>query len=146
MSLDAAGLRVLTSGECLLLLREATVGRIALSHRALPMILPVHYRLDGDDRIAISAVPGSTLHRGTDGTVVAFEAEGPAGAAEPRWSVVVHGMATHTAPAVATEPRAGILITIARLSGREVPAACAGPDDRTFASSDGAGAGPSLAT
>jgi hypothetical protein len=121
MTLDTAGLKVLTSGECLLLLRDVTVGRIALSHRALPLILPVRFRIEGDDRIAIATMPGSTLHRGTDGTVVAFEAEGPAGSAEPTWSVVAHGLATHAAVAgPAPADHADILITIARISGREV--------------------------
>jgi nitroimidazol reductase NimA-like FMN-containing flavoprotein (pyridoxamine 5'-phosphate oxidase superfamily) len=33
--------------ECWALLATASVGRIALSVRALPVILPVHYYLDG---------------------------------------------------------------------------------------------------
>jgi hypothetical protein len=64
MSVDTAGLRVLTRAECLHLLRTVNVGRVAVSHRALPMILPV-----------------------------AFEADGPAGSTEPTWSVIVHGVA-----------------------------------------------------
>ena len=121
MTLDTAGLKVLTSGECLALLRDVTVGRVALSHRALPLILPVRFRVEGDDRIAIVAKRGSALHRGTDGAVVAFEAEGPAGHADPTWSVVAHGLATHAAPLAGPTPsRADIVITIARLTGREL--------------------------
>jgi uncharacterized protein len=122
MGLDAAGLRVLTRAECLRLLRDVGVGRVALSHRALPMILPVHFRLDADERITITAVPGTTLHRGTDGTVVAFEAEGPAGAADPRWSVVVRGVASHRAPdGQRLDPgRAAIRITVDQVTGRAV--------------------------
>ena len=53
MSLDTAGLRVLTRAECLHLLRTVKVGRVAVSHRALPMILPVHFRVADDDSIRI---------------------------------------------------------------------------------------------
>jgi hypothetical protein len=122
MSLDTAGLRVLTRSECLHLLRTVTVGRIAISHRALPMILPVHFRLIEDDRIMINTVPGTTLHRATDSSVVAFEAEGPAGAAEPDWSVIVHGVATHARPVdrIVDGHRAEIAITIDAVTGREV--------------------------
>ena len=122
MSLDSAGLRVLTSAECLDLLREVAVGRVAVSHRALPMILPVHFRLDEADRIMIATAPGSTLHQATSGTVVAFEADGPAGSVEPTWSVVLHGLATHTTRREELDPRpADVLITIDQISGRAVP-------------------------
>lgn len=122
MSLDSAGLRVLTSTECLELLREVTIGRVALSHRALPLILPVHFRLDDAGRIRIAAAPGSTLHHATAGNVVAFEADGPAGSVEPTWSVVLHGVATHTEPGPRlTEPHpTDVLITIGQISGRAV--------------------------
>jgi nitroimidazol reductase NimA-like FMN-containing flavoprotein (pyridoxamine 5'-phosphate oxidase superfamily) len=123
MSVDSAGLRVLTSIECLELLREVTVGRVAVSHRALPMILPVHFRLDDAGRIRIAAAPGSTLHHATAGTVVAFEADGPAGSVEPTWSVVLHGLATHSASAAAVPlpRRTDVLITIDQISGRALP-------------------------
>jgi len=120
MSIDSAGLRVLQRPECVHLLRTATVGRVALSHRALPMILPVHYRLVGDDSITIETTAGSTLHRATDRAVVAFEAEGPPGATEPSWSVIVHGVATHRDREGHDGSRAGIAISIEELSGREV--------------------------
>jgi Pyridoxamine 5'-phosphate oxidase len=121
MSLDTAGLRVLTRAECLQLLSTVTIGRIALSHRAMPLILPVHFRLD-DQRIVVHTPHGTTLHRCTDDVVVAFEAEGPAGAVEPRWSVVVHGIATH--PQGFRQPldarTARIEISVDELSGREL--------------------------
>jgi hypothetical protein len=94
MTLDRSGLRVLTTAECLQLLETVSLGRVALSHRALPMILPVHFAML-DDRIVVHAMAGTTLDRTTDDAVVAFEAEGPPGATDPVWSVVVHGFATH---------------------------------------------------
>lgn len=122
MSLDTAGLRVLTRAECLRLLRTVTVGRVAVSHRALPMILPVHFRIADDDSIRIETAPGTTLHRATDHAVVAFEAEGPAGATEPSWSVIVHGVATHPHPTdrFAVGRRVGVAISVDEVSGREV--------------------------
>jgi uncharacterized protein len=122
MSLDKAGLRVLTRAECLHLLRTVNVGRVAGSHRALPMILPVHFRIADDDSITIETAHGTTLHCATDHAVVAFEAEGPAGSAEPSWSVIVHGVATHPGRAdrFVVGGRVGIAISVDEVSGREV--------------------------
>jgi nitroimidazol reductase NimA-like FMN-containing flavoprotein (pyridoxamine 5'-phosphate oxidase superfamily) len=122
VTVDAAGLRVLPTEECLALLRSVKVGRIALSHHALPMILPVLFRLDDHNRIVVEATRGTTLHHGTDGTVVAFEADGPSGAAEPTWSVVVHGVALHPEPRsrVADPADVEVAITIDQVTGREV--------------------------
>ena len=122
MSLDTAGLRVLTRAECLHLLRSVRVGRVAVSHRALPMILPVHFRVADDDSIRIETTPGTTLHRATDHAVVAFEAEGPAGSAEPTWSVIVHGVATQPErmDRFAARGCVGIAISVDEVSGREV--------------------------
>jgi uncharacterized protein len=122
MSLDNAGLRVLTRAECLHLLRTVMVGRVAISHRALPMILPVHFQVADDDSIRIQTAPGTTLHRATDGAVVAFEAEGPPGAVDPSWSVIVHGLATHLEPTdrFTEGGLVGIAISVGEISGREV--------------------------
>ena len=46
MHIDGAGVRVLARTECLALLATAEVGRIAVSARALPLILPVRF-VDG---------------------------------------------------------------------------------------------------
>jgi hypothetical protein len=121
MSLDRAGLRVLTRADCLQLLGTVNVGRVALSHRALPMILPVHFRLRDDDRIIIRTTVGTTLARATDRAVVAFEAEGPPGAIVPSWSVVVHGVAMHAESLVlAASGRIDIAIGVDEATGREV--------------------------
>jgi hypothetical protein len=122
MSIDTAGLRVLTRAECVRLLRSVSVGRVALSHRAMPMILPVHFRVGDDDRIVLTTMAGTTLARATDDVVVAFEAEGPAGSAEPSWSVIVHGMATQPPDSLRVAPRDRVDITISihEVTGREV--------------------------
>jgi hypothetical protein len=86
------------------------------------MILPVHFQVADDDSIRIQTAPGTTLHRATDGAVVAFEAEGPPGAVEPSWSVIVHGLATHLEPndRFTVGGLVGIAISVGEISGREV--------------------------
>ena len=121
MSIDNAGLRVLTRAECLHLLRTVNVGRVAVSHRALPTILPVHFVLSDDDRIIIRTTAGTTLATTTDQAVVAFEAEGPPGAVDPSWSVVVHGVATHPESLRVGHPgQVDVAIGVDEVTGREV--------------------------
>lgn len=94
MQVDRAGLRVLTREECLALLAAAEIGRIAASARALPLILPVCFAMDGD-RIVIATHHGTTLEAATRDTVVAFEADGAASDGVVGWSVHVNGVACH---------------------------------------------------
>lgn len=94
VDLDRCGLEVLTAAEAVALLGTVGVGRVGITSRALPMVLPVHYTLDGN-RIVIRTAQGSTLSDATRDTVVAFEAEGPTDQSWPDWSVHVHGVATH---------------------------------------------------
>ncbi len=116
MTLDGVGLRVLTEAECLQRLATARLGRVALSWRAMPLILPVHYSVD-DGIVVLHARQGTTLDQATNHAVVAFEVEGPIGAAEPSWSVVANGLATHH-PAADAMRR--VEIEIGQLTGREV--------------------------
>ena len=115
---DGAGLRVLTPEECFDRLATVRVGRLALSFRALPLILPVHFQLEAD-RIVIHTTSGTTLHQTTDGTVVAFEAEGPVGVAEPTWSVALHGLAVQGSAGAESDP-VRIDVSTDRISGREL--------------------------
>jgi hypothetical protein len=123
MSLDGTGLRILTRAECLHRLPTVTVGHLAMLCDGAPMILPVHFSLGDDETIRFRARPGTTVHGATDGSLVAFEADGPVGASEPVWTVVVHGLATHhTVPwpsAGGTEPSC-VELRIDDVSGREV--------------------------
>jgi len=119
MTLDGLGLRVLTEAECLERLASARLGRVALSWRAMPLILPVHYRIR-DRTVVLDTTADTTLDRATDHAVVAFEAEGPIGAAEPSWSVVVTGLATHQKPAVEHDRLRRVEIEISQVTGREV--------------------------
>jgi nitroimidazol reductase NimA-like FMN-containing flavoprotein (pyridoxamine 5'-phosphate oxidase superfamily) len=121
MTLDGVGLRVLTDAECLERLATTRLGRVALSWRAMPLILPVRFRLD-DRVVVLHARHGTALDQATDHTVVAFEAEGPMGAVEPSWSVVATGLARHHPPRPAGDHDAlrRVEIEIGLLSGREV--------------------------
>ena len=91
---DGAGLEILDRSECFRLLAGVRTGRIALSVRALPTILPVRFALD-DERIVIRVGADSTLAAATRCTVVAFESEGQEPAEGREWSVLVTGRADH---------------------------------------------------
>lgn len=94
MLTDGAGLEILDRDECFRLLAGVQKGRIALSVRALPAILPVRFALD-DERIVIRVGADSTLAAATRCAVVAFESEGVEPAEGREWSVLVTGRADH---------------------------------------------------
>jgi hypothetical protein len=128
VDLDRSGLQVLSHAEAVFLLGTVGVGRVGITSRALPMVLPVHYTLDGNN-IVIRTYEGSTLSDATRDAVVAFEAEGPMDQSSPTWSVHVNGVATHVAddhndggnalPAWSREdPGHMVSISIDQVSGR----------------------------
>jgi nitroimidazol reductase NimA-like FMN-containing flavoprotein (pyridoxamine 5'-phosphate oxidase superfamily) len=135
MWLDGAGLEILDREECLRLLADAGTGRIALTVRALPTILPVRFVLDGE-RIVIRTSATSTLAAATRSTVVAFEADGHDDEPPREWSVVATGVADHVTDEddqshleSLTLPRWGgddrgclVAIAIDQLGGRRMPA------------------------
>ena len=82
----------LTREQCVERLREATVGRIAVTHRALPAIVPVNFTLMGS-RLVFRTEPEGMLARACDGTVVAFEVDEVSPDGMSGWSVLVIGTA-----------------------------------------------------
>src|SRR5690348_15001388 len=90
--LDRNGLEVLDRDECLRLLTTATLGRIGISSGALPVILPVNFRLVGD-AIVFRTAPGTKLDAATRGAVVAFEVDDMDPIEHTGWSVMVTGVA-----------------------------------------------------
>lgn len=90
--LDRNGLHVLNPAECLRLLASSEVGRVGTTAGALPVVLPVRYRLVGDD-IVFRTRSGTLLDAGAQGTVVAFEVDHFDVPANCGWSVVVTGVA-----------------------------------------------------
>ena len=89
---DRNGLEVLSRGECLQLLGGATLGRIGITIQALPLILPVNFKLVGH-AIVFRTGPGTKLDAATRGSVVAFEADEIEPFSHAGWSVVVTGVA-----------------------------------------------------
>lgn len=91
--LDRNGLEILSAEECLDLLRAEEIGRVSTSLRALPVVLPVTYTMDGD-RIVFRTNVGTKFHAATRGAVVAFEIDDFDRATRTGWSVMVVGEAS----------------------------------------------------
>ena len=92
MEIDRNGLEVLSREECLRLLGHATLGRLAITSGALPLVLPVNFRLVGD-RIVFRTGNGTKLEAATSNNVVAFEVDEMDPLWHSGWSVVVTGVA-----------------------------------------------------
>lgn len=92
MEIDRNGLEVLEPAECLRLLAGASLGRIAITSGALPVVLPINYRLIGDV-IAFRTGLGSKLDAATRNNVVAFEVDDMDPLWHTGWSVMVTGIA-----------------------------------------------------
>jgi nitroimidazol reductase NimA-like FMN-containing flavoprotein (pyridoxamine 5'-phosphate oxidase superfamily) len=92
MEIDRDGLEVLDRAECLRLLGGGAVGRIVGTSRALPVVFPVDYALDGDS-IVVQTGRGTTLDVATTGAVVAFEVDNLHERGHSGWTVTVTGVA-----------------------------------------------------
>jgi nitroimidazol reductase NimA-like FMN-containing flavoprotein (pyridoxamine 5'-phosphate oxidase superfamily) len=139
---DRNGLEVLDRDECLRLLAHGHLGRVGLTSGALPLVLPVNYRLDGDEVLFRSA-PGSKLDLATRGTVVAFEVDDFDSLNHAGWSVLVTGRARllpkeeadrrlRDGPIARWVPGADghtVAISTELVSGRRIPADGAGDRD-----------------
>ena len=80
----------LSERECWQLLAIISVGRLALSVRALPVIVPVQYYLDGR-RLAVCLGHHALPERALDGTIIAFAADSIDQVTRSGWSVQVQG-------------------------------------------------------
>lgn len=92
MDVDHNGLEVLAPHECRELLGSATIGRLALSVRALPVVLPVNFALVSDAVLVLTG-GGAVFEAACDHAVVAFETDGINAASQTGWSVLVQGEA-----------------------------------------------------
>jgi hypothetical protein len=72
------------------LLATVSVGRLALSVRALPLILPVQYYLDGG-RLAVCLGHHALPERALDETIIAFAADSIDPVTRSGWAVQVQG-------------------------------------------------------
>jgi nitroimidazol reductase NimA-like FMN-containing flavoprotein (pyridoxamine 5'-phosphate oxidase superfamily) len=109
MEVDRNGLEVLDRDECLRLLATRTIGRIGVTSRSLPSVLPVNFKLDGE-RILVRTGVGSKLDAATQNAVVAFEVDDFDPMYHSGWSVVVTGVTSEiTDPAELEELRSVLL-------------------------------------
>lgn len=126
--------QLLTRDECLDRLRSASVGRIAVTHRALPAIVPVNYAMNGS-RVLFRTERDGMLARACAGSVVAFEIDELDPAGHGGWSVLVVGMAellegsaavraaeTGLFSAVGPGRDQFVAITVGQLTGRQIEA------------------------
>jgi nitroimidazol reductase NimA-like FMN-containing flavoprotein (pyridoxamine 5'-phosphate oxidase superfamily) len=93
-----AWLEELPYDECLDLLRQASIGRIAVVVDGFPVVLPVNYRLvetSGRTWVAIRTRPGNVLDQASH---VAFETDIIDPAHRQDWSVLVRGTLHHVDP------------------------------------------------
>lgn len=123
--------------ECLDRLRTHTVGRVSVTDEALPVIVPVNYRLDGSGIIFRTRSDG-ILARACHSNVVAFEIDDVGDAGMAGWSVLVVGVADalDASERMRAENRglvsaAGpdrdhfVKVTLGRVTGREISPAAA---------------------
>jgi nitroimidazol reductase NimA-like FMN-containing flavoprotein (pyridoxamine 5'-phosphate oxidase superfamily) len=92
VEVDRNGLEVLERGDCLRLLASQSLGRIGVTSGALPCVLPVNFRLVGDQIVFRTGI-GTKLESATRNAVVAFEVDHMDPMSHEGWSVVVTGVA-----------------------------------------------------
>jgi nitroimidazol reductase NimA-like FMN-containing flavoprotein (pyridoxamine 5'-phosphate oxidase superfamily) len=92
VEIDRNGLQVLDRRECMVLLATSTLGRVGCTSGALPIVLPVNFRLV-DDAVVFRTGVGTKLDAATRNTVVAFEVDDMDAVAHTGWSVLVTGFA-----------------------------------------------------
>jgi nitroimidazol reductase NimA-like FMN-containing flavoprotein (pyridoxamine 5'-phosphate oxidase superfamily) len=134
-SLAVPELRHLDEEECRRLLQTTSFGRIAVTERALPTIVPVLFVVRGDEVIAVSPV-GSPALAASDGTIVALEIDSYDPTTAQGWSVTVLGRAALVADPADAEAldslgispwaaphRQYITMTVSMVQGRRLAAA-----------------------
>ncbi len=85
--------RPLNERQALRLLAGMTVGRVVYTVGALPAVLPVLFRLDGEGAVLLSARAGSPFVQAVDDAVVGFETGEVSDTDGSGWSVTVVGRA-----------------------------------------------------
>lgn len=124
--------RELSRAECMDRLRRGHIGRVSVTHRALPAIVPVNYTLDHG--IVFRTRSGGMLDGACRGTVVAFEVDNLEEDGTAGWSVLVVGVADGLegsekvralnlglASALGGDTDHFVRITLGNVSGREIP-------------------------
>ena len=86
-------MEMLSDDECIDLLRQVPVGRIAVTVDALPVIIPINFAVV-DGAVVFRTPPGTKLAAATASAVVAFEVDSYEADGRTGWSVMVQGMAS----------------------------------------------------
>ena len=89
---DRSGLEILDREECLRLLGTVTLGRVGVTIGALPVVVPMDFKLVGD-RVVFRVGVGTKLDSAIHNVVVAFEADDVKPVGGGGWSVSVTGLA-----------------------------------------------------
>jgi len=101
--------------RCWELLATASVGRLALSVRALPVILPVQYYLTGR-RLFVCLGHHEVPERSLSDAVIAFSADAISPATRSGWSVQIQGRSSvsrrGSRGAACEQPAAGQIVEI----------------------------------
>lgn len=90
MKTDENGLVILGREECFELLASQPIARLGLSMRAMPVVLPVNFVLDGE-QIVLRTAEGTKLQAALAHSVVAVEADDYDPISHTGWSVLVRG-------------------------------------------------------
>jgi nitroimidazol reductase NimA-like FMN-containing flavoprotein (pyridoxamine 5'-phosphate oxidase superfamily) len=125
-------LAALSREECLRGLASHSLGRLALTAHALPVIVPICYSFS-DGQIVFRAPVDGMVARACDGSVVAFQVDNLGRDVGTEWSVLVVGLAALIAgtdtlrslpiPAVSGPgggPDQFVRITIGQISGSPI--------------------------
>ena len=138
------GFDALDEEECLNLLAEGGIGRVALTMGAIPVVLPVNYCFVAG-AIAFLTGEGSKLRAAANNTVVAFQVDDIDSVTRTGWSVLAVGTArVVSAPSdlvwmrrLPLDPWAPgdknhvVRVIPEFVSGRRITATLMRPDDRT---------------
>ena len=89
---DRSGLEILDREECLRLLGTVTLGRVGVTIGALPVVVPMDFKLVGD-RVVLRVGVGTKLDTAIHNVVVAFEADDVKPVGGGGWSVSITGLA-----------------------------------------------------
>jgi nitroimidazol reductase NimA-like FMN-containing flavoprotein (pyridoxamine 5'-phosphate oxidase superfamily) len=90
MDEERTSLVVLETEECLRLLADAVIGRVAFQAHGTPELLPVNYAVDDDGTVVFRTEERSVLTE-VDGHAAVFETDGFDRSTHTGWSVCVQG-------------------------------------------------------
>lgn len=98
MSSGAAEMQELSREECLRLLADHGVGRVAVNGRDAPVVRPVNYAFDEPSQsVVFRTAPGSKFYALLRASQATFEVDGLEPGSRGGWSVIVVGVVEEVA-------------------------------------------------